>query len=215
MKRIRLFCFDLDNTLYKPEIGLLHEIRKRIVEYVKNKMSVDEGEAKIIIKNWKKKYNSTLQGLIQEVGIEEYDYLRYIHDINLNDLLDVDNELKTALNLLEAKKVVLTDSYSVYANSVLKKLEISHCFARVYCTEDMNFFYKKQANYLKDVILKCCNELGMYDIVFSEILLVDDDYDSLCAAKEIGLKTAFISKTKNNLFDYNETSVTKLLQLYS
>ena len=57
MDRVRLLCFDLDNTLYKRETRLLSEIHKRIVEYVKCKMSVEDNEAIALIMKWKRKYH--------------------------------------------------------------------------------------------------------------------------------------------------------------
>lgn len=214
MDEIKLFCFDLDNTLYSEEVGLLKEIRKRIVTYVQNTMSIEADEALTVMWNWKQKYNSTLQGLIQEFHIDEYHYLKYIHNINLDDYLEPDNQLKEILNLIEEKKIVVTDSYSDYAHKVIEKLGISNCFDACYCTENMEFFNKKQLKYLKKIIQESCQELGIENINYDEIVLIDDSYDSLCIARELGLRTAYISSQGIKKFDYNASNVIDLLRQY-
>ena len=214
MDRVRLLCFDLDNTLYKRETRLLSEIHKRIVEYVKCKMSVEDNEAIALIMKWKRKYHSTLQGLIQEVHIDEYDYLEYIHNLRLCDYLYRDNELKEVLNLVQEKKIIITDSYGVYANRVIEELGLSHCFDGIYATENMDFFYKCHTGCLKKVILRACREVCEQMIRFNEIVLIDDDYNSLYAAKTLGLITAYISQKSESVFDYNANNVVELLQKY-
>ena len=64
-----LFIFDLDNTLYPPEVSLWRIVDARIERYVQEKLGVAPGEASHIRKSFLKEFGTTLRGLMHYHGV--------------------------------------------------------------------------------------------------------------------------------------------------
>ena len=78
--RPRVILFDLDNTLYPPECGLLQHLDDRINEFVSGFLSVSLEEAKALRRRYIRQYGTTLHGLKAEHGLPPADYLSAVHD---------------------------------------------------------------------------------------------------------------------------------------
>lgn len=210
MHNLRVMCFDLDNTLYSLKKGLLVELRCRVLKYVMKEMALDSKEADRIIREWKVKYKSTLQGLMNETNINIVHYLEYIHNIKLEKYLTQDDSLRRLLDEMKIDKVIITDSYSDYTKRVLRHLGIYDCFSKIYSTEDMNYHYKNNLKEFTKVINRCMGDMNCRDAAVGELLMIEDDYESLMQAKRIGMLTAYISDVEKSEFDINIKSVLEL-----
>lgn len=189
---ITTLCFDLDNTLYKAECGLLEKVDKNIIKYLIDQRGIAEKDVEKKRRYFYMKYGSTLNGLCQEDKINPFDYLEYIHNISPNVLPGPDMKLKKMLQRINLRKVVVTNSYSVYARKVLSSIGILELFDAVYDTVDMGFLYKNSHIALKKII-----DLNGGDA--SQLILVDDDKASIEKASSLGIVPIYLNyrKTKH------------------
>lgn len=200
----------MDNTLYNAQIGLLEELRSRVLNFIMKEMNLDYKNADKLIREWKQRYKSTLQGLIHETNINADRYLDYIHDVNLNNYLSEDNMLQKELDEIKVDKVIITDSYREFANRVLAQLGVRDYFQYIYTTEDMNYCYKKDFYEFSKVVYRCKKDMNCQDVDNGQLLMIEDNYESLLQAKKIGMKTAFISSNSNGNFDFNLKTIYEL-----
>ncbi len=206
-----LLCFDLDNTLYHPKYKIMDKINLRIVKYLIEYTNISPETVNIKRKYYYETYGSTLKGLYCEERIEPIKYLEFIHNIEAYDLPLKDDKLHDIINQMDGLKIIITNSYSVYAVRVLESLGILHLFDKIYDTVFMDFNYKNSITGLKKVI-------ELYDYSLNDIYLIDDSEDSLEAAKSIGINTIYVNyslkksnnytKEINSIYDINQCIIT-------
>jgi putative hydrolase of the HAD superfamily len=107
--RPRVVLFDLDNTLYPPECGLLQHLDDRINEFIAERLGLPLAETKALRRHYIQEYGTTLHGLKAEQGVPPAEYLSAVHDaVELEQFLTRDEELLAALSANEIEKVVFT-----------------------------------------------------------------------------------------------------------
>ena len=101
---IDCWIFDLDNTLYPSKSNLFAKIDKKMGEFISDFLKVDLIEAKNVQKKYFHEHGTTLSGLMQNYDINPADFLDYVHDIDVSDLLAAP-ELSDALEQLPGTKL--------------------------------------------------------------------------------------------------------------
>ena len=97
---IKCWIFDLDNTLYSGDTKVFEQVDKKMSKYISGKLNVSIEEAKKIQKNYFHEYNTTLNGMIKNHEIDADEFLKFVHDVNL-DFLKPDKLLEREIaNLL-------------------------------------------------------------------------------------------------------------------
>ena len=76
------WVFDLDNTLYPHEARVWPQVDERITVYIMEMFGLDGLSARALQKYFYHRYGTTLRALIDEYGIEPYDFLDFAHDID-------------------------------------------------------------------------------------------------------------------------------------
>ena len=85
--RYQLLLFDLDETLYPPTSGLWNTIAQRMQDYMVEKLGIPADRADTIRRSYFEKYGTTLRGLQANYQVDAVDFLRYVHDIPLDQVL--------------------------------------------------------------------------------------------------------------------------------
>src|SRR5690242_8535548 len=128
----RVVLFDLDNTLYPPECGLLEHLDERISEFVSRFLHVPLAEASALRARYIREYGTTLHGLQAEHGLAPAEYLSAVHDaVPIERFLTRDEELLTALASIEIDKVIFTNAPREYARRVIECLGLDDHFRTV------------------------------------------------------------------------------------
>jgi pyrimidine 5'-nucleotidase len=122
---------DLDNTLYPKSSGLMDAIRERIIAYMRERLGLEESEILTLRQYSLQKYGTTLLGLKERFEINEYEYLDYVHNINLSDHLKKNIRLKVLLESYPQKKIIFTNADRNHVDRVLKFLGISRLFENI------------------------------------------------------------------------------------
>jgi len=95
-KKIKNFIFDCDGVLYDDLEGVFGQVSKRMTEYISKKLNLSLEKAKELQTNYFHKYNTSLNGLMIHHDINPQEFLKYVHDINL-DFLKKDFKLRKEL----------------------------------------------------------------------------------------------------------------------
>ena len=83
---VTTWVFDLDHTLYQPEMGLFDQIEERMTRYVMREIGVDQSEADHLRATYWRDYGTTLAGLMRVHDIDPDPYLHEVHDIDFSVL---------------------------------------------------------------------------------------------------------------------------------
>ena len=201
-KRIKNFIFDCDGVLYDDLEGVFGQVSKRMTEYISKKLNLNLEKAKELQTNYFHKYNTSLNGLMIHHDIDPQEFLKYVHDINL-DFLKKDLKLRKELIELKTKKFVFTNGSHEHASNITKTLGISDLFDGFFDITDCNFVPKPSIEPYKKLIDK-------FNIKPSETVFIEDIAINLEPAKKLGMKTVWL---KNNEYWGKKDSDKKFVDL--
>ena len=201
-KKIKNFIFDCDGVLYDDLEGVFGQVSKRMTEYISKKLNLSLEKAKELQTNYFHKYNTSLNGLMIHHDINPQEFLKYVHDINL-DFLKKDLKLRKELIELKTKKFVFTNGSHEHASNITKALGISDLFDSFFDITDCNFIPKPSIEPYKKLIDK-------FNIKPSETVFIEDIAINLEPAKKLGMKTVWL---KNNEYWGKKDSDKKFVDL--
>lgn len=118
-KHVDIWIFDLDNTLYPPEMALFPQIEQRMTAYVMRELDVDQPAADRLRRDYWRRHGTTLAGLMAEHGIDPLAFLDEVHDIDFTPILPAP-ELAAAIAALPGRKLIHTNADAAYAVKVLR-----------------------------------------------------------------------------------------------
>ncbi len=135
---VETWVFDLDNTLYPPEVRLFDQIEVRMTAWVMEALAVAESEADRLRKHYWATYGTTLAGLMREHDIDPAPYLTDVHDICF-DALEPDARLSDAIGALPGRRIVYTNGSAPYAEQVIAARGLTGLFDAIYGVEHAGF----------------------------------------------------------------------------
>ncbi len=182
---VSAWVFDLDNTLYPPEVRLFDQIEVRMTDWVMEAIGVDRAEADRLRALYWREYGTTLAGLMAEHDIDPAPYLTDVHDICF-DALAPDPKLAGALSALPGRRIVYTNGSEPYARRVLEARGIEDQFDAVYGVEHAGFRPKPERQAFETVFAAD----GIEPRVAA---MFEDDPRNLAAPYEMGMRTIHVA----------------------
>jgi putative hydrolase of the HAD superfamily len=182
---IRTILFDLDDTLYPRQSGIMGQIGNRIQSFICTELGLPPDEAKALRQEYLRTYGTTMRGLQLNHQIDPDIYLDYVHDIPLHEAVQPDAELDAVLGTIAQQKVIFTNASREHAEAVLDALGIRRHFQRIIDVRDMMFESKPQLA----AYVRICQLL---DVRPEECMLVEDNVRNLRPAKELGMVTVLV-----------------------
>jgi putative hydrolase of the HAD superfamily len=195
---IRIILFDLDDTLYPPQSGMMDQIRDRILGYIRIRLDLSPEEADALRRHYFQVYGTTMRGLQVNHHIDADEFLHFVHDIPLRQYLQPNPLLDSVLAAVPQEKVIFTNASREHAEGVLDVLGIRHHFTRIVDVRDMNYESKPQPVAYQRV----CQLL---DAQPEECLMVEDNMRNLHPASALGMATILVqdgSHAPDNSVDY-------------
>ena len=127
---LRYLLFDLDETLYPRDAGVMQGIRRQIRRYIVEVLGYTPGEADSMARRYHQEYGTSMRGLLLNHGIDADHFLGYVHDFPLDGLAP-NPQLDDLLGRLPGDKVIFTNADRAHAERVLARLGIRRHFSPV------------------------------------------------------------------------------------
>jgi putative hydrolase of the HAD superfamily len=128
---VETWVFDLDNTLYPHHVNLWQQVDARIGEFVSDWLKISREEARVIQKDYYRRYGTTMRGMMSEHGVRADDYLAYVHKID-HSPLQPNPAMGAAINKLPGRKLILTNGSVDHVDAVLDRLGLASHFDGVF-----------------------------------------------------------------------------------
>jgi putative hydrolase of the HAD superfamily len=200
---IKYILFDLDETLYPRNTGLMRKIGQYIREYIQLRLGLNSEQAQALRQEYYVKYGTSLRGLQINHNIDTEEFLAYVHDLQLEKYIGHDPALDRMLEDIPLDKVIFTNATEEHAWRVLTVLGVARHFERVIDVRSMNFKSKPH----KEAYLRA---LDILEAQPGECLIIEDSLRNLRPAKEIGMVTVLVDGQGDETIDF---SIPNILQL--
>ena len=187
MTPVKTLLIDLDDTTYPTSIGVWPILTERVFRYMRDVVGIPKDEIPEKRDRLFLEHGTTMRGLNIEYGIDVEDYLQYVHEVDLSQVIEPDYQLKAALSTLPQEKWIFTNASRQHANNVLGLLGISDLFMGVIDVLDTEPWCKPHPEAF-EIALKLAG--GPQP---EETLFVDDLETNLDAARKLGLQTLRVS----------------------
>ena len=182
-QHVTTWIFDLDNTLYAPEVRLFTQIEQRMTAYVMREIGVCEAEASRLRQDYWRQHGTTLAGLMAEHDIDPMPYLHEVHDIDFSELTP-DPDLAALIRALPGRKIVHTNGDRAYARRVLEHRGLT-VFDAVHGIDNLDFHPKPDARAYAAV-----RAAERFDP--ARAAMFEDDPRNLCVPHLLGMCTVLV-----------------------
>jgi putative hydrolase of the HAD superfamily len=182
--RVTAWVFDMDDTLYPREQGVMRLVQERINLFLMEAVGLPGPEARVLQKQFLNEYGTTLAGLMANYQVDPERFLREVHDVPL-DGLEPNPDLAAALAALPGRKFVLTNAARGHATRVLNRLGVADRFAGVFAIEDMDLTPKPAPATFRRF-------LAAFDVDPHTAVFFEDTPRNLAPAKALGMTTVLV-----------------------
>ncbi|TKJ30785.1 MAG: pyrimidine 5'-nucleotidase [Chloroflexi bacterium B3_Chlor] len=187
--RIEYVLFDLDETMYSKDNGLMEMVSQRISDYMSERMGIDHETVAELRREYYERYGTTGRGLFLHHDLDEEDYFAFVHDLPVEDFLKPDDRLDRMLWDLRAGKFIFTNATAEHARRVLQALGIERHFQRIIDIRDLEYVPKPDIRAYQRV-------LKLLSARPEECVLVEDRVRNLIPGKELGMTTVLIGNQR-------------------
>ena len=192
----RFLIFDLDETLYPRQAGLMQEIGARINRYLIENLHLPQEQANELRQRYYQQHGTALRGLVVErPEVDPEDYLRFVHDVPLADYIGPDPALAAMLRSMPLTKVIFTNASVEHAQNVLKLLGIADQFADIVDVRRVAYVSKPNAEAYTRL-------LHILQAAGNECILIEDSARNLLPGKGLGMTTILVDSDDCAQIDY-------------
>lgn len=203
---LKCILFDVDNTLYPRSVGIFDMVVERIRNYMEDRMGFEKNLARELRQEYIRKYGSTLRGLMIHQNIDPEDYLKYVHDVGVEEKLSPNPALAELLESISFDKAVFTSGHRPHAVKVLRCLGVEQYFPRIF---DITFtHYIPKPN--REPYCQILDVLGMEG---QECMMIEDLPANLQPAKELGMITVLVDPNLGSIDGFVDYEIADVLEL--
>ena len=185
----RVWLFDLDNTLHDANPKVFPWINRAMTDYLMEHLALDEAEADELRMSYWRRYGATLLGMIRHHGTDPRPFPEG-HARLPRPAFAAGLQARTPslLRRLPGRKYLFSNGPQAYANAVLAHIGARRNFDAVFGIEALGLQPKPQPRAFTAV-------LGALKLPAQRCILVEDSLENLRAARALGMKTVWISRT--------------------
>jgi putative hydrolase of the HAD superfamily len=199
LDHVRNWIFDLDNTLYPASAMLFSRIDVKMTAYIADRFDLDEAAAHRLQKQYFLAHGTTLAGLMTEHHVDPHEFLAFVHDIEMEVLVE-NAPLAAAIARLPGRKIVFTNADADYAGRVLGRLGLTASFEAVHDIHAMDLKPKPQPSAYAGLC-------AAFDIAPEQSLFVEDMARNLAPAKAIGMTTVWVDNGSEQAVDADRSYI--------
>lgn len=183
------WIFDLDDTLHAASPRVFPHINRAMTDYVARQLDIGINEASALRQRYWRDYGATLLGLMRHHGTDPHHFLRHTHPLSeLEDLVVFDHALRHMLQRLPGRKIVFSNAPRDYAEMVLRALGVRRHFDGIHAIEHTKFRPKPGMRGFMSL-------LKAFKLAPARCIMIEDSLDNLHTAKQLGMRTVWISGT--------------------
>lgn len=184
LRHIDTWLFDLDNTLYPQESGLMARMEDRMSGVVARITQLPPDEAFELRGRYLREHGTTLAGLMKTHQIDPQAFLDECHDVPL-DCLTPDPVLRAALEALPGRRLIFTNADLKHAERILDHLGLDHLF------DDL--FHIEMADYVPKPDPKTFARMVDHHVITNETTCFFEDSErNLAPAEKLGMTTVLV-----------------------
>jgi putative hydrolase of the HAD superfamily len=187
---VTILIFDLDETIYPSSTGLWNLIGERIAQFIHIRLGLEPEEIRRLQYQYFNTYGTTLRGLELNHGIDAQDYLDYVHDVPIEQILAPDPALRQVLSSYPQRKVIFTNSNKAHSRRVLAQVGIEDLIDEIVDILDISPYCKPQI----EAFQKALTLLGDPDP--ATCLFVDDNLKNIQTAAGLGLPAVYVNEVR-------------------
>ena len=192
---LQWIIFDLDDTLYARDTGLMHEVGRRIQAWLCEHLHLSPEEAAALRREYFQRYGTTLGGLVAEHNVDTRDYLRFVHAMRVEEYVKPEPALNAMLARIPLRKAVYTNATAEYTWRVTRALGIAEHFERVIGIEEVGLRNKPYLDSME-------RALALLGACGPECVMVEDSARNLQPARALGLITILVGPENDGHVDY-------------
>lgn len=189
MKPPPVWLFDLDNTLHNASHAIFPEINRQMAAYIERHLELDFADAHALRQHYWQRYGATMLGLARHHGTPPAHFLRETHRLGpIDRLIAFEPAVRAMLRKLPGRLFVFSNGPRDYAMQVLRAMQLENAFEDVFTIERMRFQPKPgRAAYQR--------LLAHHRLAARDCILVEDSAHNLRRAKQLGMRTVWISRS--------------------
>jgi putative hydrolase of the HAD superfamily len=207
LTKTRGILFDLDNTLYPKDAGVFDRIRERISRYVADLTGLGPAEVRSLRSEHISRYGTTLAGIIKSHRVDPEQFLEYVHDIPVEEMLRPDPELTSFLASIDLPKLVFTNASLKHARRTLAVLGIDGHFEGICDLASSGYTGKPHRSAFNTAA-------QMLSLPLSDTVFIDDVTEYVEAGKRLGVLSVHVGTTENGSAHLGIEKVTDLARLF-
>ncbi len=200
---LKALLFDLDETLYHPDSGMLQAGDRTITQYLCDEFGCDWGEAEQLRVGFTHRYGTTAAGVEAQFGTSQADfYAATVEQVDPTHYLRPAPELNAMLAAIPAQLHVFTNATRPYADGVLRALGITAHFAHVFDIEFAGWRPKPALQIYQRAI-------AVLDLPPEQIGIIEDNPANLVPACDLGMIT-FLLRQDHEAAHYSLSDILDL-----
>ena len=187
LRDIDTWVFDLDNTLYPPDMALFPQVNAKMTAWVMDHLGLPKSEADALRHRYYIKHGTTLAGLMTHHAMPPEDYLIAVHDIDFS-VLSPDPALADAIAALPGRKIIYTNGTAPYARAVTEARGLGGLFEAIYGVEHAGYHPKPGPHAFETVF-------ALDGLTRTRSAMFEDEARNLAVPHAMGLRTIHVAPT--------------------
>ncbi|MDB6454859.1 pyrimidine 5'-nucleotidase [Falsirhodobacter sp. 20TX0035] len=185
-QHVRVWVFDLDNTLYHPSARLFDQIEVKMTDWLMRNLALGREEADLLRSSYWQLHGTTLAGLMHEHEVDPVAWLEHVHDISLSHLTP-DALLARQIGALPGRRIIFTNGTAPYAERVLEARGLSGLFDAVYGVEHASYRPKPRRDAFEAIF-------ALDNLDPAEGAMFEDDPRNLAVPHALGMRTVHVAE---------------------
>ena len=192
-----LWLFDLDNTLHNASASIFPAISANMNVFIGKVLGdgnapATQAEIDAARLGYWRRYGATLLGMIKHHEVSAADFLRETHALDdLASMIRCERGLARLLRRLPGRKILLTNAPTRYSTDVMRHLGLRRHFSHHIAIENMQVHGQLRP---KPSSLMLRRLLRKHGAAARRCILVEDTLANLRTAKQVGLKTVWLTQ---------------------
>lgn len=210
-----LWLFDLDNTLHDASHAIFPSISAQMNVFIARVLGDGTTPASPELVNaarlgYLKRYGATLLGMIKHHDVNVADFLRQTHEMGeLRQMIRAERGLGRLLRCLPGRKILLTNAPTRYSSDVMRHLGLGRHFAHHIAIENMRVHGQLRPKPSKLMLRRL---LRKHRAAARRTILVEDTLANLRSAKQLGMRTVWITQYLRSADPVSGAALPKMLK---